>query len=362
MRVNLISNHRPGTEVWQDISIMRGILTAVFDEKIQIQNVQYVQPHCDEADINIFIESINPSLFPYAGKNIWITNPEMTSKKGEPYFHIVNEIWVKTHEAEEIFKKLTPTTVRYIGWSSLNKETPSKKNYFKAIVPLCSSSNREYEPLFKAYQILRVTDSSTFYKLPKLNIVYNPQRFDIKVPDDISDYVVLHSNLKDSEYDELLKECGVCICLSKGEGFGHAVNESLASGCNVIVSSIQPFLKDIVGESNLGAWFCDVRERVDNETTYGNSYFSDIQSIVDVLDEYANTSFKKRKEGSEFMRSVYEANHSVWMKNIQAILPHVLHVETPYSLKESMPKEEDLPDVSIVCVTRDRRVFMHIVI
>ncbi len=360
MRVNLISNHRQGTGLWQDVAIMKGILTAVFDENVQIQLVQFVQPQCSEADINIFIEKLNPSLFSYAAKNIWIPNPEMTPKTWEPYLHMVNEIWVKTHEAEEIFKKLTPTTVRYIGWTSLNKETPSKKNYFKAIVPLGKNTYREYEIIFKAYQILKRSDPSTFSKLPTLNIVYNSQVFNIEVPDDLKDHVVLHTNLKESDYDDLLKECGLCICLSKAEGFGHAVNEALASGCNMIVSSIQPFLKDIVGESNLGAWFCDVRERTDNEITYGILCSSDLQSLVDILDEYANVSFKKRKEGSEYMRRVYETNHSIWLKRVQELLPQVLHVETPYALKDVMPKEDDLPDVSIVCVTRDRRVFMPI--
>jgi len=32
--------------------------------------------------------------------------------------------------------------------------------------------------------------------------------------------------------------------------------------------------------------------------------------------------------------------------------------EEPYSLKQSFPKEEDLPDVSILCITKDRRPFM----
>jgi glycosyltransferase involved in cell wall biosynthesis len=48
------------------------------------------------------------------------------------------------------------------------------------------------------------------------------------------------------------------------------------------------------------------------------------------------------------------------MERMIALLPEYLRVATPYSLKNAMPKEEDLPDVSIICVTRDRRIFMPI--
>ncbi len=359
MRVNLISNHRPGTGLAQDVNIMRGLLTAIFEDNVQIQLVQYVQPHCSEADVNVFFEVINPSLFAYAAKNIWIPNHERTPKTWLPYLHMVNEIWVKTEEAEEIFKALTPTHVRYIGWTSLNKQTPSKKNYFKAIVPLGKNVYREISPLLHAYQRILYTKPKVYSKLPILNIVYNPQRFNIEVPREISERVVLHKTLKDNEYDDLLAECGLCICLSKAEGFGHAVNEAMASGCNMLVSSIKPFLKNIVGENNLGAQFCEVGSYEENEACFGRLVSSDVSSLVDLLEDYTDLSFKERKDGSEFMRRVYEVNHERWMKRMRDLVQDAFTVEG-YSLKDTLPKEAELPDVSIVCVTRDRRIFMPI--
>lgn len=358
MRVNIISNHRsPGLS--QDVAIMRGILTAIFDDKVQIQLVQNSQPQCAEADFNVFIETLNPSLFAYAAKNIWIPNPEMTPKTWEPYFHMVHEIWVKTHEAESIFKDLTPTKVRYIGWTSLNKETPSKKNYFKAIVPLGKNTHREIQPIFDAYLSLKKNDPIVFSKLPDLHVVYNPDRFNVEVPKSLEEHVVLHKNLKESEYDDLLKECGLCICLSKAEGFGHAVNEAMASGCNMIVSRVSPFLEDIVGEAN-AADFCNETMILENTPFYGYLVSSDSHSLEEILDHYTTIPFKERKNRSEFMRLVYEGNHKKWLDRMKELLPQVFAVETPYSIKDTLPKEDELPDVSIVCVTRDRRLFMPI--
>jgi hypothetical protein len=354
MRVNIISNHRKNTGLSQDVKILCGLLTAIFDKDVQVQLIQYVQPQCQEADINIFVEVLNPSLFSYAFKNIWIPNIEYTPRTWVPYMDMVNEIWVKTHEAERIISDLTPTTVRYIGWTSLNKETPSTKNYLKAIVPLGKNPNREIDVLFNAYEKIGPVD---FCKLPILHVVsWNP----VEVPSSISERVVVHSKLSDEEYDNLLTESGLCICLSKAEGFGHAVNEAMASGCNMIVSSIAPFLEDVVGEVNAGALFCNSSETNSSSTFFGTSVSSDVDSLVEQLQRYIDTSDEDRKAGGNVMRTVYEDNHKVWIDRMKTLLPKVLHVETEYSLIETLPKEDELPNVSIVCVTRNRRLFMPI--
>lgn len=358
MRVNLISNHRKNTGLSQDVNILRGLLTAIFDKNVQIQFVQCVQPQCQEADINIFLELVNPSLLSYAAKNIWIPNAEYTPRTWIPYMNMMNEIWVKTHEAERIFKELTSTHVRYIGWSSLNKQFPEKKNYYNAIVPLGKHQNREIDLLFQAYLHICQRDRMLYARLPTLHVVSWRK---LEVPQDIADHVVVHNSiLSDNEYYTLLAECGLCICLSKAEGFGDAVNEAMASGCNVMVSSIAPFLEDLIGQANLGAYFCDSSEVVANETCFGNLVSTKIESLITQLDHYVEDGFKTHKLGSEFMRRVYEANHKNFMERMTSLLRQILYVDTPYSLKDAMPKEDELPDVSIVCVTRDRRIFMPI--
>jgi len=357
MRINVVSNHRKNTGLSQDVKILCGLLTAIYDEDVQIQLVQYVQPQCQEADVNIFIEVINPALFSYAAKNIWIPNHECTPLTWVPYMHMVNEIWVKTHEAERIIKELTSTTVRYIGWTSLNKETSSNKNYFKAIVPIGKNQNREIDVLFKAYEKINLIGPIDFCKLPILHIVsWNP----VEVPESIFDRVIVHSKLSDEEYDKLLNECGLCICLSKAEGFGHAVNEAMAAGCNMLVSSIDPFTEDIIGVANLGAWFCDRANTVPSDIFFGSLVTSDINSLVQQLQQYIAISDQDKTAGSEFMRSVYEENHRRWLQYMRDLLPQVLHVQPPYSITETLPKEDTLPNVSIVCITRDRRIFMPI--
>jgi hypothetical protein len=352
MRVNIISNLRPNTGLMQDVNLLRGIITIVFGENVQIKLVQCILPQCDEADVNIFVEFINPSLFSYAGKNIWIPNHESTYKSWIPYLHMVNEIWVKTHEAERVFKELTPTHVRYIGWTSINKQTPKRKNYYKAIVPVGKNMCREVDVLLNAYMHIKRTDTDTYGKLPVLNIItWRP----VNVPEPIKDIVFIHNKiLTPEEYDEILLECGVCICLSKAEGFGHAVNEAMASGCNLIVSGIPPFLEDLVG-INVGAHFTR-GDNKPNEECFGNIFSTDMHSLVDILENFTDLTFKQKQESSELIRQKYETRHNEWVEIMKSIIPPVFVEDIPVD----MPKEEDLPNVSIICITRDRRIFMPV--
>jgi len=353
LRVNLISSFGKHTGLTQDVSLMRGILAAVYDKEIEMRGVPHMFPHCEEAEVNIFLEVINPSLFSYARKNIWIPNLEWAYKTWEPYFHMVDEIWVKTHEAEEKLKSLN-IPCKYIGWTSIDKVFAEKVNFYKAIVPVGKNIFRNPRPIFQAY--LKIADESeTLYKkLPTLHIPYNPNALTINVPSKITDKVVLiDRDLKENEYDELLKECGLCICISLVEGFGHAVNECMSVGMNMILSNIKPF-HELTSDSAL---FGEIHEQIDQPDCFGTLVDTSSNSLVACLKKYMNLSFNEKRQVCDTMRSLYEVRHKEWITNMKGVVAAFKDISR-YELKNVFPKEEDLPDVSIITLTKDRREFM----
>jgi glycosyltransferase involved in cell wall biosynthesis len=356
MRVNIISNHRKHTGLLQDANILRGLLTVVFEDQVEAHNVQYTQPQCQDADVNIFLEVVNPALFPYAQKNIWIPNHEWTYRTWLPYLHMMDEIWVKTEDAGRMFRTLTKTRVRYIGWTSLPKEFCSNKDYTKAIVPLGKNMYREINVLFEAYLLIKETSLAIYADLPELHVVsWRP----VDVPAELVQKVTCYKNLSQEEYDSLLNRCGLCICLSKAEGFGHAVVEAMSSGCSVMLSRLPHFLTELVGECNPGSYFCDTLSATENTDCFGTLLSTDVNSVVKNLHEYV-IDLNNKETFSSFVRSLYEHNHKEWLSRMKVLLPATLKSYKTYSLKDTMPKEDELPNVSIVCVTRDRRIFMPI--
>lgn len=364
MKINIIGNFTKNTGLMQDAAILRGILTGLLGDSIKIFRVPHMLPECGEADINFFLEVINPSLFPFASRNIWIPNQEWTYKSWTPYISMVDEIWVKTSEARRVFNEACnyKKTIVQIGWTSIDKvwnpET-DRKNYSKAIVPVGKNIYRHPKPVFQAYLKIKQDNPTMYSKLPTLHVVHSPDHIGITIPSEIEDKVVLKSEvLKESDYDNLLKECGLCICISMTEGFGHAVNEAMSAGCNLIVSPIAPFKEDLIGDVQVGVHYTEILEQVQQPDCIGVLIDTTIDSIVQSLKEYVGESFINKKLGSATVRSLYEVNHKKWLDKMREILPALTANQSEYNMKQSFPKEEDLPDVSIVTITKDRRIFM----
>jgi hypothetical protein len=359
MRVNIVSNYRPKTGLMQDVGILRGILIAAYGEDVKMNRVHYMLPECPEAEVNIFLEVVNPALFTFAGRNIWIPNAEWTYRSWTTYIPMFDEIWCKTTECTEIFKQYT-SKVRYIGWTSIDKvwdPVKHKKNYYKAIVPVGKNIFRNPKPILQAYYRILSSDPKLYAKLPALNIVYDPSVIEFHVPDEIKAKVHLHNKvLGETEYDDLLRECGLCICLSACEGFGHAINEALSVGCNFILSPIRPFKEDIIGEVQAGVYYGEQSAQIDQVECIGSMVDTSVYSVMDALEEYVDTPLKSKQVGSKFLRELYEANHKKWVDNFKEYLVSLKF--EPYSMNATLPKESDLPDVSIVTITKDRRKFM----
>ena len=354
MRVNIIGNHRKGTGVSQDVQILHGLIAHVLGKETQIRHVPHYYPQCPEAEVNFFIEVINPSLFTYAAKNIWIPNPEWTYKTWEPYAKKVDEIWVKTHEAEKLFAGWGVTT-RYIGWTSIDKVMPEKKNYWKAIVPVGKNIWRNPRPIIQVYMAIRRKDPSLYKALPTLHIVHDPQA--VPLPPISAEFQekikLIPGPIPEKEYDELLQECGLCICFSAAEGFGHAVNEAMSAGCIPMLSPIDPFRelsKEVMWVSN--------SKMTANPQCLGNLEDIDLESVVDTLLIYCTSEFHWKKQTSERVRAEYEARHKKFVELMTETLTNTFSDVSEHSVEKLLPKEDDLPSVSVITITKDRRTFI----
>lgn len=353
MRVNIIGNHRKGTGVSQDVQILHGLISHVLGKETQIRHIPHYYPQCPEAEVNFFIEVINPSLFSYAAKNIWIPNPEWTYKTWEPYAKMVDEIWVKTHEAEKLFADWGVTT-RYVGWTSIDKVQPEKKNYWKAIVPVGKNIWRNPKPIIQVYMAIKRKDPSLYKALPVLHVVYDPQAIPLSdIPDEFNEKIkLIKGPIPEKEYDELLQECGLCICLSAAEGFGHAVNEAMSAGCILLLSPIDAF-RELAHEA---LWVSN-RSVTPHPHCMGGLEDVDLESVLDSLIVYCTSDFHLKTRKSALARAEYEARHQEFVQRMEGLLAQFKDMPE-YSLEKLLPKEDDLPPVSIITVTKDRRTFI----
>jgi hypothetical protein len=229
---------------------------------------------------------------------------------------------------------------------------PEKKNYHKAIAPSGKNIWRNPKPIVQAYMKIQAMMPDVFKKLPELTIVYH---LDFPaIPETVSSKIkVLKEFVPEKEYDELLQECGLLICMSAAEGYGHAVNEGMSAGCIPLISPIEPFL----ALTNKAIWVSN-KKITPHPSCLGVLEDIEIDSLVDGLKHYTEMAFNQRKQMSEDVRNTYEIRHQLFVKSFDEILKEFFETVQPYSLQASLPKEEDLPPVSIITITRDRRAFI----
>lgn len=357
MRVNFIGSFGKTTGVSQDVSILHGLVAHVLDKDAQIRHVQHRFPQCAQAEVNFFIEVINPALFAYAGRNIWIPNPEWTYKTWEPYAHMVDEIWVKTIEAAELFSQWVPEKVKYVGWTSIDKGYPTlgSKNPKKGIVTVGKNVWRHPKPILQAYNRILTQKPELFERLPHLTIVHTPEHVPVgDIPEDLKSKITLRSEVvPDDDYTALLQSCGLVVCTSAAEGFGHAVNEALSSGCIPILSSIKPFR-----EMTKAALWASSSQVMSHPQCLGNLEDVDVDSLADAFIEYTKLTLEDHREMTMESRERYEDRHEGFVKSMLSRLDEMFKTVQPFSLEDKLPKEAELPPVSILTITRDRRSFI----
>ena len=349
MRINIVSTHRNQTGLSQDADLLQGIWFSA-DDTVKFRRILNAQPECPEAEMNVFLEVLNPSLFTYAARNVLIPNPEWTYKTWIPYLASLDEIWCKTQEAVEIFKDLHPN-VKYIGWTSIAKGIPEKKNFHKALVLTGKNIYRHPQLIVDAYALAVAKDM----KLPELHIVYDGTRLRVDVPEVLSSKIVLHSStLKQGEYDLLVQECGLAICCSGAEGFGHAVNEAASTGSVLLLNDILPFT-----EFGYETVWIKTEQTVPHPECLGVICKTTPEAVVAGLEEYADMTFKERKQMGNTNADKYVARQTEWTKRMQEFLK--LYATTDeFSVDKTAIPEDELPGVTIVTPTRDRLKFMEI--
>jgi len=352
MRINIIGTFGSNTGVAQDVSILHGLIVHVFGKETEVRHVKHFHPECVPADVNFFIEVVNPSLLIYAGRNIWIPNPEWTYKTWSPYVKMMDEIWVKTRSAIEPFET-AGGTVKYIGWTSIDKGFSIEKDYSKALIPIGKNLWRNPKPVIQAYMRIRSDDPTLYARLPTVTMVY---RIPLPtIPDYLNDKFTVFAGpdpLSEEQYNELVATCGLTLCISGAEGFGHSVNEAMSSGSTLLINTIPPFC-----ELTDKAYWASTSKSIKHPQCFGTLEDTDVGSIVDALKVYVDTSLEDKREQSLHMRHQYENRHEAFVKTMEERIAS-LSVSVPYSLEERLPKEAELPCVSVITLTRDRRVFI----
>lgn len=329
-RVNLIFNTRNAFGLKHDGMLMNGCIAAFFKD-VEIRILHHTMSRPERADVNIFLETLNPMHMTYAKKNIFIPNQEW-------YFPLAWDallprltVWCKTHEGEAFFKAKGASTV-FLGWSSLDAGFEDTLDFNKALFLAGNSRNKAawIAPLVAAWP-----DECT----PELTILCRehhakdlPSKPNVKIITEFQE---------ESAVRALQQSAGIHMCLSDAEGFGHFQNEARSVGALMVINDIAP---------------CNESELFD--VAYGRAVKTAEQAVA-ACQELAGLPARMKREAREAAHDAYCANHKAFLSTFQHVFFELLEslkdIPEPPALDASA-----LPSVSILTPTKNRRNWMKL--
>jgi hypothetical protein len=194
-------------------------------------------PLPERADLNIFLELVNPAHFRSAHRNIFVPNPEWFMREWRTHLQGFDQIWAKTQDCAHIFKSMH-RSVAFTGWTSpdLYDETVERKKRLLHVAG--GSSAKGTEQVLQAMAMLGDGFGLTLVSRKDWNAPSN---------------VIQTGPLSEPELRRLMNEHAIHLCPSSYEGFGHYINEARSVGAVIITTNAAPMNELVRPEFGLGA-------------------------------------------------------------------------------------------------------------
>lgn len=219
MRFNLISNISNGVGLQRDYELLR--------HQLQIRGhvVQGVQfnakpPKAHPADINIFLEVVNPIFFSTAPKQWAVPNPEWWFTDWDKYPWDL--ILAKTRDCERIFKAKVGEKCQFLGWLA--------RDLYDASIPR--------EPKF-----LHIAGKSQFKNTPAVIAGCQHAKVPLTV---VGEHVgPVRRRVTEQELVSLMNSHFCHVMPSAYEGYGQVLHEARGVG-QIIITTDAPPMNELI--------------------------------------------------------------------------------------------------------------------
>lgn len=190
--------------------------------------------------IQVHLEQIHREQFRLGRWNLVFINPEWTD--ASVFRKMKHAPWIlcKTRHALQLCDGLGPT-VRYLGFTSEDQWDPAVEKDYRLFLHVAGQSD---------YKGTRVLHSvwSHHPEWPKLHILYsNVNHYgEEREPLPPLSNVEVHGKwIADEDFRKLSNRCGVHLCPSEMEGFGHTLMEGMSTGA-ILVTTDGPPMNELV--------------------------------------------------------------------------------------------------------------------
>jgi glycosyltransferase involved in cell wall biosynthesis len=238
--VEIISGGTPGLK--KDAKIMSDALSGSYDVNIHItrgRNFQLFHRHFvkelgnyifPKKRILIFDENLPTGWLKLSNSIIFIPHQEWMREEVIANLKKCSAVWCKTKYAEDIFQKRNFKT-RYIGFTTEDIYLPEIQKDYSRLIHVAGRSQ-----LKGTKAILELWKKHPEW--PMLTLVSRNQQWQKQYP--VKNIKFITHFLPNLELQQLMNGCGIHLCPSEAEGFGHTIAEALSCKALTITVDAPP--------------------------------------------------------------------------------------------------------------------------
>jgi hypothetical protein len=255
-------------------------------------------------DLNIFLELLNTRWFPKATLNWMIPNPEWFDPRWKTFGSRFNAVLCKTKTAMKNFAFHSKT--QYISFTSQDRYLPRVPKDYSQWLHVAGRS------LQKSTDIVYSTWAMNPH-FPHLTIIQHPDKQKPRLP--LPNVTYRYEVLPDEELQQLQNECGVHVCPSETEGFGHYIAEGLSCQAVVLTTSAPPMNELVTPDRGI---LCDFAYR--GRQRLATTYFVSEDTLAEGVRRTVETPNSQKAALGERGRAHYLENDAFFRQTFADLL------------------------------------------
>jgi len=255
-------------------------------------------------DVNLFLENVIPSWFSYARVNCLIPNQEWFKDTARPYLGRFDTVLCKTKNAQEIFSRLGCHT-EFVSFTSLDRLDEKHIKNYDLFFHLAGGEAKQKGTKTVVDVWLRHPE------WPRLTVRHRKETFLGPAPN----IVYLTEVIDDRRLCEYQNFCGVHLCPSEAEGFGHCIVEAMSTRGVTVTTNAPPMNELVTTSRGLLVEF-----NRSEPQRLGMNYHVDPQSLERQIESIIDMDAVTKRELGERARRWYLENDRFFRKRLVEVI------------------------------------------
>jgi glycosyltransferase involved in cell wall biosynthesis len=215
----------------------------------------------------------------------------------------MDHVLCKSRHAEEVFSKHHPS-VKYIGFTSEDRSAAGEPDYLRFFHLAGRSTLKNTGLLLDLW--------SRHPEWPRLTIVQHPDNAPAAVPGNVD---LVSRYLPDGELRKLQNACGIHLCPSLSEGWGHYIVEAMSCRAVTVVTDAPPMNELVDSSRGIVVPFHRSEPR-----HLGQNFHADPARLEEAITRLISEPAESKQRLGNAARSWFEKNQSEFTMRVAGIL------------------------------------------